>query len=60
MVNLINKGLAKLGEVRQFGTAIITGANLRRSSEKKSPPAPKDSPSEAAVEKPPEVEKEEE
>ncbi len=51
MVNLINKGLAKLAEV---------GANLRRSSEKKSPPAPKDSPSKAAVEKPPEVEKEEE
>ncbi len=51
MVNLINKGLAKLGEV---------GANLRRSSEKKSPPAPKDSSSKVAVEKPPEVENEEE
>ncbi len=60
MVNLINKGLAKLGEVGQSAGAIITGASLRRSSEKKSPPAPKDSPSKAAVEKPPEVEKEEE
>ena len=35
----IYHGLAKFGETGQSGGAIITGGNLRRSPEKKSPPA---------------------
>ncbi len=35
----IYHGLAKLGETGQSGGAIITGGNLRRWAEKKSPPA---------------------
>ena len=41
MGKFTNHGFAKLGESGQFGGAIITGANLRRPTEKKSPPAPK-------------------
>ncbi len=37
MGKLTNLGFAKLGERGQFGGAIITGANLRRSSKTKSP-----------------------
>ena len=34
MVKVINKGVVKLGEVGQSGSAIITGANLRRPKKK--------------------------
>ena len=36
MGKFINRGFAKLGERGQFGGAIITGANLRRPTERKS------------------------
>ena len=41
MGKFINEGIAKLGEIGQSGGGIITGGNLRRPTEKKSPPAPK-------------------
>ena len=41
MGKFINKGFVKLGERGQFAGGIITGGNLRRPTEKKSPPAPK-------------------
>ncbi len=41
MGKVITKGFAKSAEGGQFAGAIITGANLRRSSEKKPPPGPK-------------------
>ncbi len=44
MVKVINKGVAKLGEVGQSSGAIITGANLRRPPEK--PKAPEADPPE--------------
>jgi hypothetical protein len=34
MVRVINKGVVKLGEIGQSGSAIITGANLRRPKKK--------------------------
>ncbi len=39
MVKRINKRVVKLGETGRSAGAIITGANLRRPPEKKSPPA---------------------
>ncbi len=39
MGKVINKGVVKLGEIGRSSGAIITGANLRRPSEKKWPPA---------------------
>ncbi len=53
MGKVISRGLAKLGEVGLSGGAIITGANLRRPPEKKSPePRPKPSVKPAAKSKP--------
>ena len=39
MVKVINRGLGKSGGQPRSSGAIITGANLRRPSEKKWPPA---------------------
>ena len=56
MGKVINKGCVKLGEVGQSGGAIITGANLRRPSERKWPPAaPAKAAPEADPADPPEV-----
>ncbi len=53
MGKAIDLGYAKLGERGQSGGAIITGANLRRSSKTKSP-EPEAAPKlEEAVEEPP-------
>ena len=41
MGKVTHKGFVKLGERGQFAGGIITGGNLRRPTEKKSPPAPK-------------------
>ncbi len=46
------RGFAKLGERGQFGGAIITGANLRRSSKTKSPASVQAPKVEEAVEEP--------
>ncbi len=47
------RGFAKLGERGQFGGAIITGANLRRSTKTKSPEPVQAPKVEEAVEEPP-------
>ncbi len=52
MGKVINKGFAKLGECGQFGGAIITGANLRRSTKTKSPEPVQAPKVEEAVEEP--------